>query len=207
MNTTVFIKSLDTKSLLALYNELTKKSTSKFASRDKGEAQTIGAAKVAGPDAVAVACKAVGIELPEAAPAKAEAQAVAEVSKKQSTGRARRGTDLKAPPGAPVACREGTKQALLLDLLRNPQGVTMEEIITGLSGGNKPWTEATVRSGFGWDMKQKGYGVRSEFDAQGVERFFIVLPVDKEGNQYSIPPHRALKGKPKADARQTRLAV
>ena len=38
MNLTTFIKSLDTKSLLALYNELTKKSTSKFASRGKGEA-------------------------------------------------------------------------------------------------------------------------------------------------------------------------
>ena len=42
------IKSLDTKTLLALYNALTGKATTKFASREKGEGQTIGAAKVAG---------------------------------------------------------------------------------------------------------------------------------------------------------------
>ena len=196
MNITTFIKTLDTKSLLALYNELTNKSTKKFASRDKGEDQVIGVVKVSGPDAVEAACKKLKIALPEATD---------EVDNKPPKPRARRGTNLAPLPGAPVACREGTKQAILLDCLSQPGGVCMSELINRLSGGKKPWTEATVRSGFGWDMKQKGYGVRSEFGEDGVEYFFIVLPVDKNGIEFAIPPHRTLKGVPKADARQTRL--
>lgn len=116
--------------------------------------------------------------------------------------RARKGTNLLPPGHAPVPCREASKQAMLLDLLSREGGVTMAELIDGLCGGNKPWTEATVRSGFGWDMKLKGYGVRSEFDAEGVERFFIVVP---EG--HAIPAHKPLKGAPKADARQRNLGA
>lgn len=114
--------------------------------------------------------------------------------------KSRKGTNLAAPGHAPIACREGTKQAVLLDMLSRPEGASMEELIEALSGGKKPWTEATVRSGFGWDMKQKGYGVRSVFEEDGTERFFIVIP---EG--FSIPAHRQLKSAPKADARQGRL--
>lgn len=105
-----------------------------------------------------------------------------------------RGTNLVAPGFLPLPCREGSKQALLLDTLSREGGATMEELITALSGGNKPWTEATVRSGFGWDMKLKGYGVRSVFDEAGVERFIIVLPEGAKG----IPAHTPLKGKTKA---------
>lgn len=112
-----------------------------------------------------------------------------------------RGTNLVAPGFAPLPCREGSKQALLLDVLSREGGATMDELIAALSGGNKPWTEATVRSGFGWDMKLKGYGVRSVFDEAGVERFVIVLPEGAKG----IPAHTPLKGKAKADARQARL--
>jgi hypothetical protein len=116
---------------------------------------------------------------------------------------ARRGTNLAAPGFAPLACREGSKQAILLDKLSGSKGATMDELIEALSGGNKPWTEATVRSGFGWDMKQKGYGVRSEFDDKGVERFFIVLPAG-----FARPAHTPLKSaKPKAHAQQGRLTV
>ena len=202
-----FIKSLDTKSLLALYNELTSKSTSKFASRDKGEGQVVGAAKAVGSEAVEKACKKLGIDFPSAQSAKAPAKVKAAKPAKAKATRVARGTNLAAPAGAPVACREGSKQAMLLDMLRTEGGVTMDELITALSGGSKPWTEATVRSGFGWDMKQKGYGVKSEFDEHGVERFFIVLPKDSEGKFFAVPPHRPLKGVPKADARQTRLDV
>lgn len=229
MNMTNTIKSLDTKTMLALYNALTGKSTSKFASREKGEAQTMGAAKVAGQEAVAAELAKLGVEVvvnpltPKAKPlvdhGPSNAHIAAAIAKNPELGKTQkaklpktatrkaRGTNLVAPPGAPVACREGSKQAMLLDMLRNPEGVTMAELIAALSGGNKPWTEATVRSGFGWDMKQKGYGVRSEFDADGTERFFIVLPTDEQGNEFAIPPHRPLKGAPKADARQIRLEV
>lgn len=102
-----------------------------------------------------------------------------------------RGTNLLPPGFEPIACREGSKQALLLDMLSRKNGSTMAELIEALSGGNKPWVEATVRSGFGWDMKLKGYGVRSTFDADGTERFRIVLPECTKG----IPAHTPLKGK------------
>lgn len=216
MNMTNTIKSLDTKTLLALYNALTGKSTSKFASREKGEAQTMGAAKVAGQEVVAAELAKLGVEVavnPLTPKAKPKAAPVAKVEtpkaqpKPKTATRKPRGTNLAAPPGAPVACREGSKQAMLLDMLSQPGGVCMAELIDALSGGNKPWTEATVRSGFGWDMKQKGYGVRSEFGEDGVEYFFIVLPTDEQGNEFAIPPHRPLKGAAKADARQTRLDV
>ena len=118
----------------------------------------------------------------------------------EKKARAPRGTNLAAPGHAPIQCREGSKQAVLLDMLSRPNGATITELIEALSGGNKPWTEATVRSGFGWDMKLKGYGVRSAFDADGTERFHIVVP---EG--HAIPAHKPLKSASKADARQTRL--
>lgn len=135
---------------------------------------------------------------PVAAPKAPKAPKSAEEKK----ARAPRGTNLVAPGHAPIQCREGSKQAILLDMLARPNGATMAELIEALSCGNKPWTEATVRSGFGWDMKLKGYGVRSAFDADGTERFHIVVP---EG--HAIPAHKPLKSAPKADARQTRLAV
>ena len=118
----------------------------------------------------------------------------------EKKARAPRGTNLVVPGHAPIPCREGSKQAMLLDMLSRPNGATMAELIEALSGGNKPWTESTVRSGFGWDMKLKGYGVRSAFDADGTERFHIVVP---EG--HAIPAHKPLKSASKADARQTRL--
>ena len=96
-----------------------------------------------------------------------------------------RGTNL-APTGAPlVACVIGSKQASLRDALLDPKGATMEALIAALSGGKKPWTEATVRSGFGWDMKLKGYGVRSEV-TDGVERFFLVVPAGQ-----ALPAHKS----------------
>ena len=196
------IKSLDTKALLALYNKLTGKATTKFASREKGEAQTIGAAKVAGAEEVNRILIKLGLKKAEAASAPAPKATPAPKAAKALVEKKARGTNLLPPGGSPVACREGSKQAMLLDILSRPNGATMEELIAGLSGGNKPWTEATVRSGFGWDMKQKGYGVKSVFAEDGTERFHIVVP---EG--FDIPAHRPLKGTPKADARQARLEV
>lgn len=98
--------------------------------------------------------------------------------------RARRGTNVQ-PKGSPVLpCVIGSKQAVLVDELSRPEGVTMAQLLAALSLGGKPWTEPTVRSGFGWDMRNKGYGVRSSFDEDGTERFRLVVP---EGQ--AIPPH------------------
>lgn len=131
-----------------------------------------------------------------------KAKAAAAANAKAEKARAPRGTNLAAPGHAPIQCREGSKQAILLDMLARQNGATLAELIDALSGGNKPWTEATVRSGFGWDMKLKGYGVRSSFDADGTERFHLVVP---EG--HAIPAHKPLKGAAKADFSQTLLSV
>ena len=87
-----------------------------------------------------------------------------------------RGTNLR-PPGTKVqACLAGSKQSIMVDLLRRKEGATMDELLEGLSGGRRPWQEVTVRAGFGWDMKLKGYGVRSTFDENTVEHFHLVDP-------------------------------
>jgi hypothetical protein len=120
-----------------------------------------------------------------------------------------RGTNVQPAGHAPLPCREGSKQAMLLDVLARPGGATMEELLDALSGGKKPWLEVTVRAGFSWDMKNKGYGVYSSVDEDGKERFYIVLPMHQDtGKAYPIPAHVPLKtSKPKADARQTKLPV
>lgn len=102
--------------------------------------------------------------------------------------RRRRGTN-RLPPGTPpTPCLLGSRQAAMLDLLARKEGATMDELLQGLSGGKHPWTEKNVRSGFGWDMKQHGYGVRSVIREGEPERFMIVVPTG-----YSIPPHRLNK--------------
>lgn len=107
--------------------------------------------------------------------------------------RARRGTDLK-PTGEPVKpCLIGSKQAVLVDELSRPDGVTMAQLIAALSAGGKPWQEQTVRSGFGWDLKRKGYGVRSTIGPDGTERFRLVVP-----DGQAIPAHVA-RGSSKAE--------
>lgn len=77
-----------------------------------------------------------------------------------------RGINL-APKAEAKACRAGTKQAVLLDLLSRPCGATMNELIDAL--GN--WKPITVKSGLTWDMNAvKGYGIRTEF-LTGFEAF------------------------------------
>ena len=102
-----------------------------------------------------------------------------------------------------LACREGTKQALMVDELSREEGCTMDDLVNALKFGKTPWTVANIRSAFSWDMKQKGYGVTSFLGSDGVERFKLVLP---EGEEFFVPPHRPLKKKPKWDARQAALS-
>ncbi len=110
-----------------------------------------------------------------------------------------RGTNLQ-PTGEKVqACLIDSKQSILVDLLSRPEGATMEELIQSLSGGRRPWTEATVRSGFGWDLKRKGYGVRSEFDPTGEERFHLIVPKGQK-----VPKHLTREQARAAKAKATR---
>ena len=124
-------------------------------------------------------------------PAVTAAPKAAKAPKVAATSDRRRGTNI-IPLGQELEpCREGSKQSILVDLLSSKNGATMPELIRGLSGGKKPWQEITVRAGFGWDLKNKGYGVRSSFDEDGTERFHLVLPEKFP----RIPAHTPLKGK------------
>jgi hypothetical protein len=85
---------------------------------------------------------------------------------KAKAPRRSRGINL-APKAEAKACRAGTKQATLVDLLSRPCGATMNELIDAL--GN--WKPITVKSGLMWDMNAvKGYGIRTEF-LNGFEAF------------------------------------
>lgn len=76
-----------------------------------------------------------------------------------------------APQKKVYACREGSKQATLVDLLSRSCGASMTELLAGLAFGAKAWKEVTVKSGLNWDMnKIKGYGIRTEFQ-NGYERW------------------------------------
>lgn len=76
-----------------------------------------------------------------------------------------------APRKKVYACREGSKQATLVDLLSRSCGASMTELLAGLAFGAKAWKEVTVKSGLNWDMnKIKGYGIRTEFQ-NGYERW------------------------------------
>lgn len=196
--------ALPDKELVKLHNEMAKKAgkaeTKRFSSIGAGLERTMKLLKEVGTPVEAAPAKSVA-SAPAASLGTAKVKKAPKAKKAKAEGEARRGTNLAAPGHAPLACREGSKQCVLVDQLRG-NGATMAELIEALSGGNKPWVEATVRSGFGWDLKQKGYGVVSKFDADGTERFKLVVP---EGHK--IPAHTPLKGTPKVNPRQTKLPV
>lgn len=76
-----------------------------------------------------------------------------------------RGINL-APKKEARACRAGTKQAMLVDLLSRAGGASMAELREAL--GN--WSDVTIRSGLTWDMANKGYGIRTTHE-DGYQRF------------------------------------
>ncbi len=79
-----------------------------------------------------------------------------------------------APKAEARACRAGTKQALMVDLLSRSCGASMSELLRHLH----PWKPVTVKSGLSWDMNhQKGYGIRTTHE-NGYQRW---LACDYEG--------------------------
>jgi hypothetical protein len=117
---------------------------------------------------------------------KALAKTRAPVKEPKRDGR-RRGTNLSPQPGSePKSCREGSKQAAMVDILSRKRGASMPEIIEEMAGGKTPWKEITCRAGM-YEMTAKGYGVKSEMVGDE-ERFFLVVPEGK-----SIAPHHARK--------------
>jgi hypothetical protein len=115
-----------------------------------------------------------GPAVPEAAPQpEAQPEAEAQPRAKAKAPRRSRGIAL-APKAQAVACRAGTKQALLVDLLSRSCGASMTELLRHLH----PWKPVTVKSGMSWDMNSlKGYGIRTTFE-NGYQRW---LACDYEG--------------------------
>ncbi len=72
-----------------------------------------------------------------------------------------------APKKQARACKAGTKQALLVDLLSRAGGASMAELREALA----PWKDVTIKSGLSWDMNAiKGYGIRTTFET-GYQRW------------------------------------
>jgi len=72
-----------------------------------------------------------------------------------------------APKAKAKACKVGTKQAVLVDLLHRSGGASMAELREALS----PWQVNTIKSGLSWDMGSlKGYGIRTTHE-NGYQRW------------------------------------
>lgn len=86
-----------------------------------------------------------------------------------------------APLKKVYACRAGTKQAKLIDLLSRPQGATFKELHAAMTSPEfahlKPWAEVTTRSALGWDVHHvKGYGVRTTKRENGEDCYRLTYP-------------------------------
>lgn len=81
-----------------------------------------------------------------------------------------------------TAAKQGTKTALLIDLLGRSQGASMTELLQHINP-----KETSVRAYFGYDLKKKGYGCRED---AATGRFHLVLP-----NGFDAPLPHANKGK------------
>jgi hypothetical protein len=98
---------------------------------------------------------------PEVAP-----QPIAQPAPAKAKARKPRGINI-APKKEARACRAGTKQATLIDLLSRAGGASMAELREAL----RPWKDVTIKSGLSWDMNhQKGYGIRTTFE-NGYQRW------------------------------------
>lgn len=128
-------------------------------------AKTLSAPKARAPRKAKAAPAAAAVALEPAAPAP---QPVAQTAPavQQKAQRRSRGINL-APKAEAKACRYGTKQAILVDLLFRSGGASMSELREALA----PWKDITIKSGLGWDMNhQKGYGIRTTHE-NGYQRW------------------------------------
>lgn len=149
--------AMSAKQLLAVYNELTGKKTSKFSSRAKGLKQVKAELRNALDTGHS---KSNGAEKPvaKAAPAKPAAKAKAT--------RSRGGFDY--PADAKVqGHREGTKRAKVIELLGRPEGATLEEVQKAVG-----WDAKTAYDGVRLLHTYLGYGLKTS--AEG--RIHLVRP-------------------------------
>ncbi len=93
---------------------------------------------------------------------------------KQRSRRAERKPSGAKPNGrtSPAAVRPGTKQALLIDLLKRKKGATIEKIVAATG-----WQPHSVRGAISGTLKKKlGLKVNSEKPGDGPRRYRIVAP-------------------------------
>jgi hypothetical protein len=85
--------------------------------------------------------------------------------------------------------KEGSKQALLVDLLARPEGATFGELYDAMGSIGKPWQGITVRSSLPWDVNHvAGYGVVSEmFDGVEFHRMGRTYEANRLGAPGGIP--------------------
>lgn len=87
-----------------------------------------------------------------------------------AAGYAAIGREVPAAPAAPCRTRQHTKQAVVIDMLRRPEGATIAQICASTG-----WLTHTVRGTLSGTLRKKlGLTVVSEKDADGARTYRIV---------------------------------
>tara|TARA_R110000787_G_scaffold213115_2_gene322704 strand:+ start:3959 stop:4609 length:651 start_codon:yes stop_codon:yes gene_type:complete len=95
-----------------------------------------------------------------------------------ATKTSRRKGQISVEPTAPlIHCRVGSKQQAIIDMLAREQGATLDDLraVCIKKDGVTAWDDNSIRSALYYDLKDKGYGTRTEF-AGDVPSYFLVLP-------------------------------
>ena len=89
---------------------------------------------------------------------------MSETKRKQTTTKTAKRTTTKAAPAEAKAIQPASKQARLIEMLRQPEGVTIDEIVKTLD-----WQAHTVRGAISGALKKKlGLTIESEkIDGRG----------------------------------------
>jgi DNA-binding MarR family transcriptional regulator len=99
----------------------------------------------------------------------AEADSAATPAKRQAKSKAKAARPAKAAPTERPAPRAGTKQALMIDLLKRPEGATVEQPAAATG-----WQHHTIRGAISGALKKKlGLEVTSTKDGQGRRTYRI----------------------------------
>lgn len=96
-----------------------------------------------------------------------------------ATAKSRKAGEVNVEPTAPLLqCRAGSKQQQIVDLL--VKGATMDDLRSVcVRKDGTIWDDNSIRSALYYDIKQKGYGVRTEF-VDGEAVYHVVLPAGYE---------------------------
>jgi len=90
---------------------------------------------------------------------------------------ARRKGQVNVDPTSPLLhCRAGSKQQAIVDKLKAEGGASLDDLRkVCVKKDGTPWDDNSIRSALYYDIKDKGYGVRTEFTDE-VPTYFLVLP-------------------------------